>query len=58
MASYAGDRGLASARGIAKAQLMVRADNEAVHAFYAALGYGEQRRVIFAKWLDGRDPTP
>jgi ribosomal protein S18 acetylase RimI-like enzyme len=45
-------------RGIAKAQLMVRADNDRVRAFYEALGYGEQQRVIFAKWLDGRDPTP
>jgi ribosomal protein S18 acetylase RimI-like enzyme len=47
-----------AARGIAKAQLMVRADNDRVRAFYEALGYGEQQRVIFAKWLDGRDPTP
>jgi len=46
------------ARGIAKAQLMVRADNARVRAFYAALGYGEQERIIFAKWLDGRDLTP
>ena len=45
-------------RGIAKAQLMVRADNDRVRAFYEALGYGEQQRVIFAKWLDGRPLTP
>ena len=45
-------------RGIAKAQLMVRADNERVRAFYEALGYGEQQRVLFAKWLDGRPLTP
>ena len=45
-------------RGIAKAQLMVRADNDGVRAFYQALGYGEQKRVIYAKWLDGRDLTP
>ncbi len=45
-------------RGIAKAQLMVRPDNEAVRAFYQALGYGEQERIVFAKWLDGREPTP
>jgi ribosomal protein S18 acetylase RimI-like enzyme len=45
-------------RGIAKAQLMVRAGNDRVRAFYEALGYGEQQRVIFAKWLDGREPTP
>ena len=47
-----------AARGIAKAQLMVRADNDGVRAFYQALGYGEQERVIFAKWLDGRPLTP
>ena len=45
-------------RGIAKAQLMVRAGNEQVRAFYQALGYGEQERVVFAKWLDGRPLTP
>ena len=37
---------------------MVRGDNARVHAFYQSLGYGEQERVIFAKWLDGREPTP
>jgi len=47
-----------TARGIAKAQLMVRADNDRVRAFYEALGYGEQERVLFAKWLDGRPLTP
>jgi ribosomal protein S18 acetylase RimI-like enzyme len=46
------------ARGIEKLQLMVRGDNAEVHAFYGALGYFEQERVIFAKWLDGRKPTP
>jgi ribosomal protein S18 acetylase RimI-like enzyme len=46
-----------AARGVAKAQLMVRAGNDRVRAFYEALGYGEQERLIFAKWLDGRDPT-
>ena len=46
------------ARGIAKAQLMVRAENDRVRAFYEALGYGEQHRVLFAKWLDGRPLTP
>jgi ribosomal protein S18 acetylase RimI-like enzyme len=45
-------------RGIAKAQLMVRPDNNAVRAFYEALGYGEQPRVLFAKWLDGRELNP
>ncbi len=46
------------ARGIAKLQLMVRGDNAKVHAFYEALGYYDQKRVTFAKWLDGREPTP
>ena len=46
------------ARGIIKLQLMVRGDNARVHAFYEALGYYDQKRVTFAKWLDGRDPTP
>jgi ribosomal protein S18 acetylase RimI-like enzyme len=46
------------ARGIEKLQLMVRGDNTRVHAFYQSLGYFEQERVVFAKWLDGRTPTP
>ena len=46
------------ARGITKLQLMVRGDNEKVHAFYQSLGYYDQKRVTFAKWLDGREPTP
>jgi ribosomal protein S18 acetylase RimI-like enzyme len=46
------------ARGIQKLQLMVRGDNAQVHAFYQSLGYYDQERVIFAKWLDGREPTP
>ena len=46
------------ARGIMKLQLMVRDDNAQVHAFYEQLGYYDQKRVTFAKWLDGREPTP
>ncbi|TMJ47294.1 MAG: GNAT family acetyltransferase [Alphaproteobacteria bacterium] len=46
------------ARGIEKLQLMVRGDNPEVHAFYQSIGYIEQERVVFAKWLDGREPTP
>jgi hypothetical protein len=46
------------ARGIQKLQLMVRSDNAKVHAFYLSLGYYDQQRVVFAKWLDGREPTP
>jgi ribosomal protein S18 acetylase RimI-like enzyme len=46
------------ARGILKLQLMVRKDNAQVHAFYQSLGYYNQQTVTFAKWLDGRGPTP
>lgn len=46
------------ARGIKKLQLMVRGDNARVHAFYRSIGYYDQQRVTFAKWLDGREPTP
>jgi ribosomal protein S18 acetylase RimI-like enzyme len=46
------------ARGIEKLQLMVRRDNAKVNAFYESLGYYDQKRVVFAKWLDGREPTP
>jgi ribosomal protein S18 acetylase RimI-like enzyme len=46
------------ARGALKVQLMVRPDNSKVQAFYEALGYGEQNRIIYAKWLDGRALTP
>jgi ribosomal protein S18 acetylase RimI-like enzyme len=44
--------------GIAKLQLMVLPDNARVQAFYESIGYDEQERVIYAKWLDGREPTP
>jgi ribosomal protein S18 acetylase RimI-like enzyme len=44
--------------GVLKVQLMVRPDNSKVQAFYEALGYGEQKRIIYAKWLDGRALTP
>ena len=46
------------ARGIQKLQLMVRGDNAQVHAFYESIGYYDQNRTTFAKWLDGRAPTP
>jgi ribosomal protein S18 acetylase RimI-like enzyme len=46
------------AAGMAKVQLMVRPDNTMVKAFYESIGYDEQQRVIYAKWLDGREPTP
>ncbi len=42
------------ARGVPKVMLMVRPENDKVHAFYDALGYEEEKRVIFAKRLDGK----
>jgi ribosomal protein S18 acetylase RimI-like enzyme len=45
-------------RDVAKIMLMVRPENDAVRAFYEALGYGEQKRALYAKWLDGRPLTP
>jgi ribosomal protein S18 acetylase RimI-like enzyme len=44
--------------GIEKVQLLVRPENTTVRAFYESIGYGEQPRVTFAKWLDGRPLTP
>ncbi len=44
--------------GIEKMQLMVRPGNEPVKAFYESIGYGEQPRLILAKWLDSRELTP
>ena len=38
--------------------LLVRSDNTKVQSFYDKLGYVEQDRVIYAKWLDGRPMTP
>jgi ribosomal protein S18 acetylase RimI-like enzyme len=46
------------ARGIEKLQLMVRSDNSQVQTFYQSLGYLAQERIVYAKWLDGREPTP
>ena len=45
-------------QGVEKVMLMVRPDNVAVQAFYDRLGYDVQERVIYAKWLDGREMTP
>jgi ribosomal protein S18 acetylase RimI-like enzyme len=46
------------AAGIAKLQLLVRRENVKAGAFYQSIGYEEAQTVVFAKWLDGRDPTP
>jgi len=45
-------------KGIEKLQLMVRGDNTQVQAFYESIGFGEQQRIVYAKWLDGREMTP
>jgi hypothetical protein len=45
-------------RGIEKLMLLVRSDNTKVQAFYESLDYDEQERIVYAKWLDGREPTP
>ena len=44
--------------GIAKLQLMVRRENARAGAFYQSIGYAESQTIVFAKWLDGREPTP
>jgi ribosomal protein S18 acetylase RimI-like enzyme len=45
-------------RGILKLMLIVRSANAKVQAFYETLDYAEQDRILYAKWLDGREPTP
>jgi ribosomal protein S18 acetylase RimI-like enzyme len=45
-------------RGVEKLQLLVRADNTRVQAFYETLDYDQQERIVYAKWLDGRPMTP
>ncbi|OYW52271.1 MAG: GNAT family acetyltransferase [Rhizobiales bacterium 17-65-6] len=42
------------ARGVPKLMLMVRMENAPVRAFYEALGYDEEPRVIFSRRLDGK----
>ena len=44
--------------GLAKLQLMVRRENAAAGAFYQSIGYAESQTIVFARWLDGREPTP
>ena len=46
------------ARSIQKLQLMLRPDNTHAQAFYETLDFDEQPRIVYAKWLDGREPTP
>lgn len=42
------------ARGIPKVMLMVRPENDKVRAFYEAIGYTEEPRVIFSRRFDGK----
>lgn len=45
-------------RGVWKLNLMIRADNTAVHAFYEALGYAVEPRTVMSRWLDpARNPA-
>ncbi len=44
--------------GMTKLHLLVRPENTKVKAFYESIGYEEQPRVMYAKWLDGRETTP
>ena len=44
------------AAGMPKLQLLIRRENAGVAAFYQSLGYEEAQTVVFAKWLDGREP--
>lgn len=44
----------AAGRGMEKMHLLIRPENGRVRAFYEAAGYGEQKRVLMARWLDGR----
>ena len=46
------------AAGIPKLQLLVRRENSGVAAFYQSIGYDEAETIVFAKWLDGREPAP
>ena len=41
-------------RGVPKVMLMVRPENDKVRAFYDALGYEEEPRVIFSRRFDGK----
>ncbi len=42
------------AQGMEKVQLMVRPENEAARGFYQTIGYEEEPRIIFSKWLNDR----
>src|SRR3546814_5088811 len=43
-----------AARGVPKVMLMVRPENDRVRAFYDALGYAIEERLVFSRRLDGK----
>lgn len=43
-------------KGISKAMLLIRPENEAVAAFYRTCGYEKENRIVMAKWLTGVHP--
>ncbi|MFT0861183.1 GNAT family acetyltransferase [Ancylobacter sp. G4_0304] len=47
--------GWLKARGIVKAQLLVRETNAGVVAFYEKLGFEIAPRLVMSKWIDGRE---
>jgi ribosomal protein S18 acetylase RimI-like enzyme len=44
--------------GVPKMNLMVRENNEQVHAFYRSIGYEETPRTVFGHWLTGDGQPP
>ncbi len=51
-AAIAAAEAWAIARNVPKMHLMIRPGNEAVIAFYEALGYGDGNILVMQKWLD------
>jgi len=51
-AAMAAAEAWAIAKGVPKLHLMIRPGNEAVIAFYEALGYGDGNILVMQKWLD------
>lgn len=43
-------------RGLRKGQLMVRPNNHKVISFYDSIGWTEEPRAIFAKWIQPKYP--
>ena len=48
--------GWLKARGLRKAQLLVRPNNTKVLGFYDGVGWTEEPRVIFASWIRSKYP--